>query len=99
MLQRKINDECVLRLISIILKHGAKAPCKGMPLGNLTSQIFANLYLNDLDQFVKHKLKIKYYVRYVDDFVILHENKIFHHSNMNSFYVSFLLASTKNDTL
>ena len=47
----------------------------GMPLGNLTSQFFANVYLNELDQFVKHKLKIKYYVRYVDDFVILHENK------------------------
>ena len=46
-----------------------------MPLGNLTSQFFANLYLNELDQFVKHKLRTKYYIRYVDDFVILHENK------------------------
>ncbi len=46
-----------------------------MPLGNLTSQFFANVYLNDLDYFVKHKLKAKYYIRYVDDFVILHESK------------------------
>ena len=46
-----------------------------MPLGNITSQFFANLYLNDLDQFVKHFLRIKYYIRYVDDFVILHESK------------------------
>ena len=46
-----------------------------MPLGNLTSQLFANLYLNELDSFVKHKLKAKYYIRYVDDFVILHESK------------------------
>jgi hypothetical protein len=46
-----------------------------MPLGNLTSQFFANLYLNDLDYFVKHKLKAKYYIRYVDDFVILHNSK------------------------
>ena len=46
-----------------------------MPLGNLTSQFFANLYLTDFDQFVKHKLRIKYYIRYVDDFVILHESK------------------------
>ena len=46
-----------------------------MPLGNLTSQFFANVYLNELDQFVKHKLKAKYYIRYVDDFVILHNNK------------------------
>jgi hypothetical protein len=46
-----------------------------MPLGNLISQFFANLYLNELDQFVKHKLKAKYYIRYVDDFVILHNSK------------------------
>ncbi|MEK6889306.1 MAG: RNA-directed DNA polymerase [Nanoarchaeota archaeon] len=48
---------------------------KGMPLGNLTSQFFANIYLNELDYFVKHKLKVKYYIRYVDDFVIVHESK------------------------
>ncbi len=48
---------------------------KGMPLGNLTSQFFANVYLNELDYFVKHKLKAKYYIRYVDDFVILHESR------------------------
>ena len=48
---------------------------KGMPLGNLTSQFFANIYLNELDKFVKHKLKAKYYLRYVDDFVILHPSK------------------------
>lgn len=45
--------------------------CKGIPLGNLTSQIFANIYMNELDQFVKHDLKIKYYLRYADDFIIL----------------------------
>lgn len=48
---------------------------KGLPLGNLTSQLFANVYLNELDQFVRHKLKAKYYIRYADDFVILSENK------------------------
>ena len=47
----------------------------GMPIGNLTSQFFANVYLNELDYFVKHKLKAKYYIRYVDDFVILHKSK------------------------
>jgi retron-type reverse transcriptase len=46
-----------------------------MPLGNYTSQFFANVYLNELDQFVKHVLKVKYYIRYVDDFVILHESE------------------------
>lgn len=48
---------------------------RGMPLGNLTSQFFANIYLNELDQFVKHMLKAKYYIRYVDDFVILHSSR------------------------
>ncbi|HSA34167.1 MAG TPA: RNA-directed DNA polymerase [bacterium] len=47
---------------------------KGLPIGNLTSQFFANVYLNELDQFVKHTLKARHYVRYVDDFVLLHEN-------------------------
>lgn len=47
---------------------------KGMPLGNLTSQFFANVYLNELDQYVKRELRAKYYIRYVDDFVILHQN-------------------------
>lgn len=46
-----------------------------MPLGNLISQIFANIYLNELDYFVKHKLRAKYHIRYVDDFVILQESK------------------------
>jgi len=46
-----------------------------MPLGNLTSQFFANVYLHELDHFVKHMLKAKYYIRYVDDFIILHESK------------------------
>jgi len=47
---------------------------KGLPIGSLTSQFFANIYLNELDQFIKHKLKIKYYIRYVDDFVILEKD-------------------------
>jgi retron-type reverse transcriptase len=44
---------------------------RGLPIGNLTSQIFANVYMNELDQFVKHKMKLKYYARYTDDFVIV----------------------------
>ena len=46
-----------------------------MPLGNLTSQFFANVYLNELDQFVKHTLRARYYIRYVDDFAILHRDR------------------------
>lgn len=51
---------------------GALGPGIGLPIGNLTSQFFANVYLNELDQFVKHQLKARWYVRYVDDFVLLH---------------------------
>lgn len=47
---------------------------KGLPIGNYTSQFFANLYMNELDQFIKRKLKCRYYVRYVDDFILLHED-------------------------
>lgn len=47
-------------------------PETSLPIGNLTSQFFANVYLNELDQFIKHQLKCKYYLRYVDDFILLH---------------------------
>lgn len=47
---------------------------KGLPIGNLTSQFFSNVYLNVLDQYVKQHLKCKYYCRYVDDFVIMHKD-------------------------
>ena len=46
----------------------------GLPIGNLSSQFFANVYLDALDQFAKHQLRAKHYVRYVDDFVLLHES-------------------------
>lgn len=47
---------------------------KGLPIGNLSSQFFANVYMDALDQFVKHELRAKHYVRYVDDIVLLHES-------------------------
>ena len=47
----------------------------GLPLGNLTSQLFANVYMNEFDHFVKHRIKAKHYIRYADDFVILHEDR------------------------
>ena len=73
----KISDEKVIWLIKQILDNSEqKSKGIGMPLGNLTSQFFANVYLNELDYFVKHKLKSKYYIRYVDDFVILHNSKL-----------------------
>jgi len=80
-IKRKIKDEKVIWLVNQILNNEGRSReretntsylQKSMPLGNLTSQFFANIYLNELDYFVKHKLKAKYYIRYVDDFVILH---------------------------
>jgi hypothetical protein len=49
----------------------------GLPIGNLTSQVFANVYMSALDHFVKHHLGVKYYGRYVDDFVLVHTNKAY----------------------
>jgi RNA-directed DNA polymerase len=76
-IKKKIKDRKVLWLIRKILNNsaGRGETTKGMPLGNLTSQFFANVYLNELDNFVKHRLKAKYYIRYVDDFVILHSDR------------------------
>ena len=82
-ISKKIKDNDVLRLIGQILSNNVAQSgggandkiLRGMPLGNLTSQFFANVYLNELDYYIKHELKIPYYIRYVDDFVILHESR------------------------
>jgi retron-type reverse transcriptase len=75
-IKRKIKDDKLILLIKNILEnHKQETIGKGIPLGNLTSQFFANVYLNELDKFVKHVLKARYYIRYVDDFIILHKNK------------------------
>lgn len=77
-LGRKVKDENVLWLIRQILDNGGclgNESRKGMPLGNYTSQFFANVYLNELDYYVKHEIKVKYYIRYVDDFVIMHKSR------------------------
>lgn len=78
-LKKKIADNKVIWLVKKILNNPSRLEegerNKGMPLGNLTSQFFANVYLNELDYFVKHELRAKYYIRYVDDFVVLHKSK------------------------
>ena len=48
---------------------------KGIPIGNMSSQVFALIYLNDLDHFIKETLKIEYYIRYMDDFILIHHDK------------------------
>lgn len=75
MLKEIIKDEKVIWLMSKLLENFSTSPGKGMPLGNYTSQFLANVYLNKFDYFVKHGLRIKYYMRYVDDFVIFHQEK------------------------
>ncbi len=61
-----------MSLISnIVRSFESTGPGKGLPLGNLTSQLLVNVYMNEFDQYAKHKLKAKYFIRYADDFVIL----------------------------
>ena len=70
---RWLLNEVVSSFRSEVSRDLAKP--KGLPIGNLTSQLFANVYLNELDQFMKHALKERYYVRYADDFVMLHTQR------------------------
>ncbi|MDD3481060.1 MAG: reverse transcriptase/maturase family protein [Patescibacteria group bacterium] len=82
LIRNRVKDKNVLWLMDNIIDSfetktdplaltGATAKNKGIPIGNLTSQLFANIYLNELDQYIKHSLRLKYYIRYCDDFVIL----------------------------
>jgi len=75
LIEKKIKDKNAIRLIKEIIKSFSVLPNKGLPLGNITSQLFANIYLDELDQFIKHEFKVKYYIRYCDDFVILSDNR------------------------
>ena len=70
---RKVKDEKVLWLIREIIYSSSSD--KGIAIGNYTSQIFANIYLNEVDQYIKRELKIKYYYRYMDDSIILTKTK------------------------
>lgn len=89
-LRRKIKDKDLLWLLEKIIRSETtdfgvnlgdhhfeeeRIGGMGMPIGNLTSQLFANLYLNELDQYAKHEMKLRYYIRYMDDILILHEDK------------------------
>ena len=71
-MKRYIKDKDLLFFTQILIFNGPIDPSKiGIPIGNYTSQFFANIYLNELDQYIKRVLKIKYYTRYMDDFVLL----------------------------
>ncbi|MBI4175475.1 group II intron reverse transcriptase domain-containing protein [Candidatus Berkelbacteria bacterium] len=75
LLRNRLADPKLLDLLEVIITSFTSAPGRGLPLGNLTSQLFANVYLDPLDKFVKHRLRMRYYLRYADDFVILSQNK------------------------
>ncbi len=75
LIKKKIDSTKAMDLIEDIICSFQKTKSKGIPLGNVTSQLFSNIYLNELDQFVKHELKAEYYIRYADDFVILSRDK------------------------
>ncbi len=79
-IDRKIKDNNAIWLLKEIIEsyytnYSTLFNKRGIPIGNLTSQLFANLYLNELDQYVKHDLKVKFYVRYTDDFVIVADHE------------------------
>lgn len=80
-LANHIQDKDILNLISKIIDsfHTSNelslTHSKGLPLGNLTSQLLVNIYMNEFDQYIKHNLHVKYYIRYADDFVILSQDK------------------------
>lgn len=82
LLSRKIKDADTMWLLtgivdSFVSTHTNLFEANGVPIGNLTSQLFANVYMNELDQFVKHGLKVKHYARYTDDFVIVSNNQAY----------------------
>ena len=77
LLARRIQDKDFLwLLIEVITSFQVENSVnKGMPIGNLTSQLFANIYMDPLDQYIKHELKARYYLRYADDFAVLSNDR------------------------
>jgi len=74
-LNEYIQDKHIMNLLINIITSFELSSSKGLPLGNLTSQLLVNIYMNKFDQFVKHKLKVKYYIRYADDFVFFSQDR------------------------
>ena len=76
-LAKHITDRDTLWLLEQVIDSFSSVAGRniGVPLGNLTSQLLVNIYMNGFDQFVKHKLKARYYIRYADDFVVFSPNR------------------------
>lgn len=76
MLRYHVQDSDILEMLfSIIDSFHSSREDAGLPLGNLTSQLLVNVYMHEFDMFIKQELRIKYYIRYADDFVIMHKNR------------------------
>ncbi|HDQ23058.1 MAG TPA: hypothetical protein ENN28_03765 [Candidatus Uhrbacteria bacterium] len=73
-IKKEIADKDAFWLLEVIIKSFCRNKGKGLPLGNLTSQLFANIYQDKLDKFIKHRLKARFYLRYTDDFIIVHKD-------------------------
>ena len=75
-LEKYVVDSDVIWLIqNVVQSFKGVAPSKGLPLGNLTSQLLVNIYMNRFDHFMKQTIKAEYYIRYADDFVIMNTDK------------------------
>lgn len=75
-LKKHIEDPNIIWFLErVISSFYSTQPKVGLPLGNLTSQLLVNIYMNQFDQWMKHRMKVKYYIRYADDFVILSQDK------------------------
>lgn len=75
-LSKHVEDKDILNLLkNIIQSFNSTEIGKGLPLGNLTSQLLVNIYMNEFDQYMKRTLKTKYYIRYADDFVIMSRDR------------------------
>jgi retron-type reverse transcriptase len=84
-LEKNIEDKKIIwllddiigsfRTIGLTMSNGHRKSNSGLPLGNLTSQLFANVYMNEFDQWVKHRFRKKYYIRYADDYIFLSDNR------------------------
>lgn len=74
-LHKYIKDKKLLQFTKLLIFCSRAPNSSGIPIGNYTSQFFANIYLNELDSYIKRKLKIRFYVRYMDDFILLLNSK------------------------
>ncbi len=99
-MKKYISDKALLDFTKLLI-FDSREPNEqvGIPIGNYTSQFFANIYLNELDQFIKRTLKVKYFVRYMDDFILLTKTKeecIYLKKIIQDFLVSNLRLSLNN---